>query len=525
MNYTQEPRTIRDYLAVLRRRRGVVVAITLIAVGIAVGLSLTQDETFVADSSIRVKDPADDLPIGGVQASQGDLPAQTAAQAATRATSEEVIRAVKQRLALRASVAQIQDDVDAKQNPESNLIDITAEAGTAVQAARLANVLAEEAAKAASEDVSARYKRFAKDLLVQAEQAARDDDEERRALLATQAARLEALSTVTDLGEVTTRALPPSSPDSPKPARNAILAGIFGLIISLIVTGLLESVDRRLRDPDEIQEELGLPLAGVVADHALGGVPISGVPGEEHVAAMDMFRMLRTNVAFLNVDHPAKIVLVTSSLPDEGKTTVATGLALASAVTGRRTLLIETDLHRPVQADRLGISEAPGLTDLLAGEAAPQDVLQGVRFADPGAGSAENGADAHSQTLSCITAGTRAGHAAELLGSRRFADFLGEVAELYDLIVLDTAPLLAVAETLEIAPIADTILFCVRLGRTTLDEARRGVNALERLPKRSMGLVLTDLGAADTSGYDYYSYSYSYRFDKDAERSKPLTKA
>ena len=519
MNQNQDSRTLSDYLTALRRRRGVIVSLIVIAAGLAVGLSLTEEETFVGEASIRVKDPSEVSAVGGIQPTQGDLPAQVAAQAAITSTEQDVLRAVKSKLGLGESVAQIQSRIEARQDPESNFVDIIAEAPSAIEASRLANALADEASKAANAEAQGQYRQLADELRAQADSA---DTPQEQAVLVTQAARLQTLSTVAKLSEVATRATPPGSPDSPKPLRNGILAGFLGLLLGLIAAGILESLDRRLRDPDEVQDELGIPLAGVVSDHALGGVPISGVPGEEHVAAMDMFRMLRTNVAYLNVDSPAKTVLVTSSLPDEGKTTVAIGLALASALTGRRTLLVETDLHRPVHSERLGIRAEPGLTDLLAGEADPKEVLQGLRFTDPGALESDNGAEVPKATLSCITAGTRAGRAAELLGSRRFADFISEVSEHYDLIVLDTAPVLAVAETLEVAPIADTILFCVRLGRTTLDEAKKGADALARLPERSTGLVITDLGATDTSGYSYYSYSYSYRFGKDPEKSKPL---
>lgn len=512
MNQTQRPWNIRDYLAVLRRRRGVIVAITLIAAGLAFGSSLTREETFAGEASLRVKDPGlEAAPISGVQATQRDFPAQIAAQAATRATSTDVIRGVRARLGLQDGLAEIQSRVSATQDPDSNLVTIRAEGPTALEAARLTNAVADESAKAATDEARRQYAEDARDLRTL---ASGERDDEVRTQLEISAGRLEALSTITSLGEVISRATPPGAPESPKPVRDAVLAGFFGLILGLVIAAILEAMDRRLRNPDEIQDELGLPLVGVVADHVLGGVPIAGVPGEEHVAAMDMFRMLRTNVAFLDVDHPSRRVLVTSSLPNEGKTSVATGLALASAVTGRRTLLIETDLHRPVIAERLGINATPGLTDLIAGQAAPGEVLQGLRFADPASAIGGNGTEPQLATLSCITAGTRTGRSAELLSSARFNGFLDEVSKHYDLVVIDSGPILAVAETLEVAPLVDTILFCVRLGQTTRDEARRGAHALARLPERTTGLVITDLGAGDTGGYSYYSYAYSYRFDK-----------
>ena len=241
---------------------------------------------------------------------------------------------------------------------------------------------------------------------------------------------------------------------------------------------------------------------------------------------METFRILRTNLDYIDQGRPVKTVLVTSPLPEEGKTTVSIGLALASALGGRRTLLVEADLHRPVHAERLGLAKSPGLTDYLVGRAEPQDVVQLKDFVDPAAavgdGVATNGAapEARRLRLSCITAGTDSGNVGELFGSERFASFLEEVSEVYDLVVIDTAPLLAVAETSQLVPLADALLVCLRMGRTTTDQAQVGSEALERLPERPTGLVATGVTERAAGAYSYYSYAYGYRFG-----SKPRSKS
>jgi Mrp family chromosome partitioning ATPase len=193
----------------------------------------------------------------------------------------------------------------------------------------------------------------------------------------------------------------------------------------------------------------------------------------------------------------------------EGKTTVSLGLALAAAAGGLRTLLIEADVHRPVHAKRLGLNAGPGLADYLSGKATPAEILQTHRFVDASLNLANgSSANGHTSTLTCITAGNTAGFQGAELASPKFAEVISEVRQAYDLVVIDSAPLMAVAETSEMAPLVDAIALCVRAGQTTVDQARGARAALERLPDRPIGLVLTDL-PRDVGGYYGYTYEYA----------------
>jgi capsular exopolysaccharide synthesis family protein len=188
---------------------------------------------------------------------------------------------------------------------------------------------------------------------------------------------------------------------------------------------------------------------------------------------------------------------VTSALPEEGKSTVAAWYAYVNAAAGRSTLLVECDFRRPVLAERFGTKAVPGLSDYLAGTVDPQDVIRtlGVPGRDVAA------------TLVLIPIGANVDHSTEMIGSERFEEFLSEVTEAYDIVVFDSAPLLAVGDTLELVPQVDGVLFCVRLGHTTREHAQAAKQAMGLLPEKPTGLVIT--GVRRGSGDDYYGYSYA----------------
>jgi Mrp family chromosome partitioning ATPase len=159
----------------------------------------------------------------------------------------------------------------------------------------------------------------------------------------------------------------------------------------------------------------------------------------------------------------------------------------------------------------MGINAAPGLCDYLVSRAEPREVLQSI--APPGGSS--NGSDATAVTTAipfvAISAGSPSPHSAELLRSQRCREFLGQVRDAYDIVILDTCPLLSVADTLEQLSSADAVVLCVRASKTTRDQARAASAALSHFPSRPAGVVLTGSRVGDDSGYQgYYSYGYVY---------------
>jgi tyrosine-protein kinase len=267
-----------------------------------------------------------------------------------------------------------------------------------------------------------------------------------------------------------------------------------------------DALDRRLRAPRDIDDELDYPMLARIRDDQLGKSLVSpNGKGPTPEAEFEPFRILRTNLEFLDPSGKLKSVMVTSGLPEEGKSTVALSLAASSAIAGKRTLLVECDLRRPSLAKRLKIPAEPGLREYLAGEATPQEVVQTCQVTGPSVG---NGSVATTANLACITGGKLASNSPELLASDRCKAFFKQVSEVYDLVVVDTGPLLAVMDPMQLVDSVDGLLLCVRLSQATRDEARATRQLLERIPERPTGIVVTGVKAGEDELYGYYSYGY-----------------
>jgi receptor protein-tyrosine kinase len=298
--------------------------------------------------------------------------------------------------------------------------------------------------------------------------------------------------TVTDAPEL------PAAPSSPETMRNAALGVVLGTLLGGALAILRRRLDRSVRDPDTVPELTGAAVIGtVLRDPALveGHVIAQG----ESRAAED-YRQLRTNLQFLDVDRPPRVIMVSSAVPAEGKTTLVVNLGLALADAGQRVAIAEADLRRPKVTRYLGMIGGVGLTNVLAGTAELGEVTQ-----PHGSGK-----------LSVVASGPTPPNPGELLGSSQMAALLDTLRSQNDFVLVDAPPLLPVADAAGLAPLVDGVLLSVHYGSTTKEELRQAALTLERVGARLLGVVLnivpprTELGAA-------YGYGYSY----GAESSPP----
>lgn len=506
-----------DYVHLLRKHwLLIVLPIVIGAVG-AWYFSHRQSNSYQATAAVSISDEASQLALLGTSVDPTAVPGTSPEIVAETGNTAAVAAAVQRDLNTRVPVGALQGMVSMSVDTNSSLVDVTAKAGSPMFAADVANAFAKEIAntttanaqqqfKSAQATVQARLKSLGKITITNSGEVS---------TLQNDINQLAFLRANSKPGQVEAVAGVPSSPVSPKPLRNAGLGALAGLVIGLILAFLRDSFDRRMRGSAEIHNELGFRLLGQVRSQTMGrSVQPSTVTDKSKAGDVETFRIMRRNVEFLISESRGNTILITSALPEEGKSTVAASLALAVAVTGRRTLLIEADLRRPSLSTKLGIEPTPGLTEYLLGNAQPADILQTIAVPAPNVslnGDANSGDDGDEPQLVCIASGTPTGRSAELLASNALRSLLSEVSQVYDLVLIDSAPLLPVADTLELLPHVANVALCVRSRRTTRDQARAAKAALSQFRAEAIGIVVTGLQPRDEpAGYGLYPYDYSY---------------
>jgi polysaccharide biosynthesis transport protein len=368
-------------------------------------------------------------------------------------------------------------------------------------AALLANAFAaeyvnfrQEADRAKIDEARRRIDRQVRDL------SPEDRAGERGRTLQSRAGQLRVLASLqTGNAEIVQAAKPPSSPSSPRPVRNGIVAGALALMLALAVAFLFERLDRKLRDPKEIEGIFRRPLLGAIPESrqlANGGPATEGLPD----TTAEAFRLLRANLRYFNVDHDVRSVLITSAAPGDGKSTVAWSLASAAAGAGVRTLLIEADLRRPSLGPALGLAHNPGLSTVLAGEASVPEVLQQVFVADRGNGRVSR------RTMDVLLSGPLPPNPSDLVESDRMHGILREAEHRYEFVVIDTPPTSHVSDAIPLVTQVGGVIVVGRLGRTHREAAMHLHKQLEHLDAPTLGVVVNAVGRGSAS----YSYGYGY---------------
>lgn len=505
MDESRQNMTIRDYLSLARAQRTAILVPIVVAVIVAIVVSIQQTPEYSATASLAFQDESAALSQIGTPAAAALTPDQRGTQAADTLLSPALIRGVKRDLKTEKSIDELTANLTVAAKPSTDLVEVEAKDSSADSAAALANTVARDAARNQTATARRGYQAAAGRLQAQFD-AQKSKDAASKAVFASRSSQLLALATVAEPVQVASMAKVPSSPSSPKPVRNAVVGGFLGLLFGILLAFVRNSLDRVVHTSSDVQLELDYPIVGVVRIEAMGYAGPATVErpplDKSHVEA---FRMLRTNLGLIDGDKAPQCIAVTSSLSQEGKSTVAASLAASMAATGRSVLLVECDLHRPSLARRLGVSSDPGLSAYLTHEAEPADTL---RVIGPVAGASNGSGPSSATGFVCIPAGRSAGDASEVLSSKRFRDFLTEVRGAYDVIMLDTAPLLSIADTIEMLSLADAVLFCVRSGETTRDQVRAADSVLRRLSSKPTGVVITGVTSREEGDYGYYAYAY-----------------
>jgi capsular exopolysaccharide synthesis family protein len=314
-------------------------------------------------------------------------------------------------------------------------------------------------------------------------------------------------------------ARPPLHPVFPNLPLNLTLAFLFSTLLAVGAVLLQDTLDTTLRDPKEASQFLGtdvigtmpidrvtaqLPrVAGTVPEGAIVAKPAQNGDRNRYYRSTSAFeeavRTLRNTILLSDFEGRLRSIVITSAAPSEGKTTIAAHLAIANADRGQKTLLVDGDLRRPSLHAKFGITPREGLSNVLTGERLWQEVVVPVEG---------------KPNLSLLPAGLGSHRAADLIGPR-LATLLDEFAKEYDLVFLDSPPLLGFAECLQMATAADGVLIVSRAGETKRKAVAEVISVLNRLRANIVGVVLNQVGQ-DTSadGYSYYGYHHNVHYQK-----------
>jgi capsular exopolysaccharide synthesis family protein len=295
----------------------------------------------------------------------------------------------------------------------------------------------------------------------------------------------------------------PIAPVSPR-QKTALGVGFFlGLLSGMGMALLRHSLDRTVKSPDALAELVQAPVLGATQwDPNIKSRPLI-VHDQPRSPMAEAFRQLRTNLDYVDLDHTNKLLCVTSALPHEGKTTTACNLAIALAQAGNRVLLIEADLRRPKAASYMGMENAVGLTTVLTGQV-PLDVA-----IQPWGGG----------LLDFLGAGALPPNPSELLASVQMANVLVELNRRYDVVVMDAAPTLPVADAVALAAHCHGVLFVSRHGWVRQEQVKAAVENLRRVSVPIFGVVLSMAPRAKAGGG--YTYQYGYRYTADRVKQSP----
>ena len=446
---------LRDYLRILRRRWRLILATALVAVGASAALSLAQTPQYAATAQLFISTPTGD----GSDAYQGGLFSQQRVTSyADLITGEVIAGRVVRDLDLDDSAEDVSNQLTSTVNAETVLLSVTATDPDPELARALAN-------RAAAEFT---------DYVTELETP-------------TGKARAPVKATVTDAAGL------PTSPVSPQVTRNIVLAAVLGVLLGIALAVLRETLDTSVKTVAEVEEILGASVLGSVRyDPQASKRPLITALDTHHPRS-EAFRVLRTNLQFVDAGSPSKVYVISSSMPDEGKTTTAANLAITLAQTGARVALVETDLRRPKLSEYLRLEEAVGLTTVLIGRIDLVDAVQ--HWGNEG--------------LHVLTSGATPPNPAELLQSRGMRDIVSRLRQHYDIVLLDAPPLLPVTDAALLSAIADGVLVVARHGTTSRDQLREAADRLTAVGARIIGAVIN---RAPERGGDAYGYGYGYGY-------------
>jgi succinoglycan biosynthesis transport protein ExoP len=503
--------SFRAYLHVLRRRKWWLASITLLGLAASLALSLTAHKQYSATAQLLVQPSV-------TAASAGTVPPPvTQTDVATElqlVTSAPVVQAVRGTLGSAPAVS-------AAQVTQTNVIAITATSPIPSRAARIANLYAKAFVqyreRVASSSLASAETQLRSEISALAKQASSFSGNptsaaasallNQEAVLKEQLAQMQ-VSGAANTGEVAlvTPAQLPVAPSSPKPVQDALLGLAAGFALGLGASFLRESLDDRLASKDAAERAGGAPVLAMTPLVPSGRrpEPVVMVLAEPSSPGAEAYRSLRTSLQFARQERRLRVILVTSPAVGDGKTSTLANLGVVFARAGERVLLVSGDLRRPKIGEFFGIDERVGLTSILLGEHTLEQALVPVPDVD---------------RLTLLPAGPIPPNPAEVLNGDQVRATFGRLREQFDLVLIDSPPVLPVTDAAILSRYADATLMLAAAGQTRRADLHRAAEKLDQVGATILGIVLNKVTRQTSREYGYgYGYGDTYGYGRHTYR-------
>jgi capsular exopolysaccharide synthesis family protein len=501
--------TLRSYAHLVRRRKWWVIGLAMLGLGISIAITFTEPKQYSASAQVLVQASSQTGALGATAQPVTTTDVQTMLELVT---SAPVTSAVQRKLGSVPSVS-------AAEVGQTNVIAITASSAAPARAALIANVYANafvsEQRTVALDSLAAAEAQLRTQIRTIGKQIKQlrgnsNAASEQTALINQQAVLSEQLTQMqvnsegeTDGLVLVTPAQPPTSPSSPKPTEDGLLGLVAGLILGLAAAFLRESLDDAVASK-EMAEEFGgatvLAAVPMVNSWKKRDKPLVVSLARPMSPAAEAYRSLRTSLQFARQERDLHTILVTSPAAAEGKTSTLSNLGAMFAQAGQRVVLVSCDLRKPRLGQFFGVDESLGLTTAILGEQPVEELVQAV----PG-----------DDNLWLLGSGQMPPNPAELLNGRRIQEVFSALRELFDLVLIDSPPVLPVTDAVVLAEDADATLLVVAAGQTSRGDLQRAAEKLAHVNARVVGLVLNE-ATRQGAGYGYgYRYGYGGIYASD----------
>ncbi len=444
---------LHQYLSIVRRHWRSVIATLLICVVVAAAITFAQKPVYTASSALFLTVESGD---SAGELSQGATYAERQVESfVSVATTSVVLTPVIEYLSLDLTPLQLADKLAVTSPTATSLIDVSATDGDPMQAARVADAVAISLARAVDQ--------------------LSPNDGSGTGLVAA---------------SVIDPAVAPTTPTTPRPAVNLALGMVFGLLLGVGQAVFRTVLDTRVRTASDLEALTASPILGSIGhvkDSSTHGVEV----GDSRWVNAEAYRRLRTNVGFIGLGGERRpSMVITSAVAGEGKTQTVVNLARALAQAGESVLVVDADLRRPQVAERMGVDNEFGLTDVLTGREKLEEMV----------------IDVHPGTLAVLPSGTVPPNPSELLGSEAMAKVLTTVERQYDHVLFDVPPLLPVTDAVVLAGQTAGAVMVARSGMVKQPEFEQARKLLEAGSVTLLGVVLNDV---PTTGDGYFTNYYA----------------